>query len=107
MAQGFTRGVPIDTDPSLAANSNLLVPSQYAVRQYVTNQIAAIPTGVTAVTATGPLSSSGGTTPNITITQASPTTDGYITAADYVAFSSGGGGGITASESIAYAIALG
>lgn len=31
MAQGFTRGVPIDTDPNLAANSDLLVPSQKAI----------------------------------------------------------------------------
>lgn len=43
MAQGFTKGVPIDTDATLSANSNLLVPSQYAVRTYVTSQIAAIP----------------------------------------------------------------
>lgn len=43
MSQGFTKGVPIDTDATLSANSNLLVPSQYAVRTYVTSQIAAIP----------------------------------------------------------------
>jgi len=43
MAQGFTKGVPIDIDATLSANSNLLVPSQYAVRTYVTSQIAAIP----------------------------------------------------------------
>ena len=41
MSQGFTKGVPIDTDATLSANSNLLVPSQYAVRTYVTAQIAA------------------------------------------------------------------
>jgi hypothetical protein len=104
MAQGFTRGVPIDTDPTLANNSNLLVPSQYAVVQYVANQLSTIG-GVSAVTASTPLASTGGTTPNITITQASPTTDGYITAADYVTFSTAGG--VSASDAIAYAIALG
>lgn len=40
MAQGFTKGVPIDTDPNLSANSNLLVPSQAAIVQYVNNQIS-------------------------------------------------------------------
>lgn len=104
MAQGFTRGVPIDTDPTLANNSNLLVPSQYAVVQYVANQLSTIG-GVSAVTASTPLASTGGTTPNITIAQASPTTDGYITAADYVTFSTAGG--VSASDAIAYAIALG
>lgn len=104
MAQGFTRGVPIDTDPTLANNSNLLVPSQYAVVQYVANQLSTI-SAVTSVTASAPLASTGGATPNISITQASPTTDGYITAADYVTFSTAGG--VSASDAIAYAIALG
>jgi hypothetical protein len=104
MAQGFTRGVPIDTDPTLANNSNLLVPSQYAVVQYVANQLSTIG-GVSAVTASTPLASTGGATPNISITQASPITDGYITAADYVAFSSGGGG-VTKGFVIAMAVAL-
>jgi hypothetical protein len=35
MAQGTTKGVPIDTDPLLAADSDLLVPSQKAVKSYV------------------------------------------------------------------------
>ena len=35
MAQGTTRGVPIDTDPLLAADSDLLVPSQKAIKTYV------------------------------------------------------------------------
>jgi hypothetical protein len=35
MAQGFTRGVPIDTDPNLALDSDLVVPSQKAVKDYV------------------------------------------------------------------------
>jgi hypothetical protein len=34
MAQGTTRGVPIDTDPLLTADSDLLVPSQKAVKAY-------------------------------------------------------------------------
>jgi len=34
MAQGTTKGVPIDIDPLLAADSNLLVPSQKAIKTY-------------------------------------------------------------------------
>lgn len=45
---------------------------------------------VTAVTATGsdPLSSSGGSTPNITISKASSSTDGYLSADDWNTFNS-------------------
>ena len=35
MAQGTTKGVPIDVDPLLAADSDLLVPSQKAIKTYV------------------------------------------------------------------------
>jgi hypothetical protein len=40
MSQGFTKGVPIDTDPTLSENSNLLVPSQAAVKTYVDNGLS-------------------------------------------------------------------
>jgi hypothetical protein len=39
MAQGTTKGVPIDTDPTLAANSDLLVPSQKAIKTYIGSKI--------------------------------------------------------------------
>jgi hypothetical protein len=39
MAQGTTRGVPIDTDPLLANDSDLLVPSQKAVKAYAQPQL--------------------------------------------------------------------
>lgn len=35
MTQGYTKGVPIDTDPTMAINSNQLVPSQAAVVSYI------------------------------------------------------------------------
>lgn len=104
MSQSYTKGIPVDTDPNMTANTNLLVPSQAAVVSYVANEIAAV-SGVASVGATTPIQSSGGANPNISITQASPTTDGYITAADYVTFSTAGG--VSASDAIAYAIALG
>jgi hypothetical protein len=50
MSQGFTKGTPIDTDGTLSLNSDIVVPSQKAVRTYVTsNAIAPNPliTGAT------------------------------------------------------------
>jgi hypothetical protein len=41
---------------------------------------------VTSVTATAPISSSGGATPDISITQADTTTDGYLSSADWNTF---------------------
>ena len=64
MAQGFTRGTPIDTDPTLSLDSDLVVPSQKAVAAYVANEIAAN-SGVNSVGAIGPITSSGGTTPTV------------------------------------------
>ena len=40
MAQGTTKGVPIDIDPLLANNSDLLVPSQKAVKTYTDNGLS-------------------------------------------------------------------
>lgn len=37
MSQGTTKGVPIDIDPLLSANSDLLVPSQKAIKTYTDN----------------------------------------------------------------------
>jgi len=70
MSQGFTKGVPVDTDINLAADSNLLVPSQHAIKTYVDNNIN--PGTVTSVQL------SGGT--GITIGGANPiTSTGVIT----------------------------
>ncbi len=43
---------------------------------------------VTSVSASSPLASSGGTTPNITITQASGSTNGYLSSVDWTIFNS-------------------
>ena len=42
--------------------------------------------GVTSVTGTGPIASSGGTTPDISITQADTSTDGYLSSTDWNTF---------------------
>lgn len=47
---------------------------------------------VTAVTATAPITSSGGTTPDIAMPQAGPTSDGWLSAADWNTFNTAGGG---------------
>ena len=45
---------------------------------------------INSVTASSPLSSSGGTNPNISIPKADATTDGYLSSADWNTFNSGG-----------------
>lgn len=84
MSQGYTKGTPIDTDPTMSANSDLVTPSQAAVVTYVANNTVA------TVTATAPMTSTGGSTPNLAIPQASAVQDGYLSAADFAAFSTGG-----------------
>jgi hypothetical protein len=83
MSQGFTKGTPIDTDPTLSLDSDIVVPSQSAVKAYVASQVG---TPVTDVTATAPLVSSSGTTPNLSIPLATNSVDGYLSAADRTAF---------------------
>jgi hypothetical protein len=44
--QGYTKGIPIDTDPNLVADSDFLVASQKAVKSYVDNQVTSgVPDG--------------------------------------------------------------
>lgn len=85
MSQGFTKGIPIATDPTMALNSDLVVPSQAAVVAYVASQIPA--GGVLSVTATAPVVSSGGPTPTISMPPASSTQSGYLSSTDYNNFS--------------------
>jgi len=48
MTQGYTKGVPIDTDGTMSANSNQLVPSQAAVVTYVGARTDVLTSTVTA-----------------------------------------------------------
>ena len=52
MSQGFTKGAAIDTDGTLSANSDFLIPSQKAVKTYVDTEIAAV-SAVSTVTDNG------------------------------------------------------
>ena len=51
--------------------------------------------GVTSVTATAPLASSGGATPDITISQATTSTNGYLSSTDWNTFNGKGTGTVT------------
>lgn len=98
MSQGFTSGIPIDTNTSLLPDSDFLVPSQHAVKTYVDNEIAGAGT-VTSVAALT-LGTSGTdlsstvanstTTPVITLNvpTASALNRGVLSAADFTAFNS-------------------
>lgn len=59
--------------PTAALNTNT---TQIATTAFVQTQIGAISSGVTSVTASAPLASSGGATPNITLSGALPTANG-------------------------------
>jgi hypothetical protein len=79
MAQGTTRGVPIDVDPLLAADSDLLVPSQKAIKTYADTKIS-------SVSATSPMVSTGGTSPTLSIPQATSSVNGYLSSTDWSTF---------------------
>ena len=76
------------------ASTDLLEISEFDGSGYVTKSVtgqdiidaAASSGGVTDVTATAPLASSGGTTPDISIPQADAGSDGYLTSTDYISF---------------------
>ena len=86
MAQGTTRGVPIDTDPLLTADSDLLVPSQKAIKAYVDNNtgtvtsVAALTLGTTGTDLSSTVANNT-TTPVITLNvpDASATARGVVT----------------------------
>lgn len=72
----------------LTGNLNLVAGSGISITPSGTNiTIAATNSGtVTSVTATPPIFSSGGATPNITITQSNTSTDGYLSSTDWNTF---------------------
>lgn len=72
MSQGFTKNVPLDTDGTLAANSDYIAPSQKATKTYVDNS-AETATSLGAV-----IGGAGDATPNDTDYVATALTGGGI-----------------------------
>ena len=62
---------------------------------------------VTSVTGTAPVVSSGGTTPTISITQSSATTNGYLSSTDWSTFNSKGSGTVTSVTGTAPVVSSG
>jgi hypothetical protein len=89
MAQGTTKGVPIDTDGTLANNSDLLVPSQKAIKTYITNTSVAL-TGVQTVAGAKTFSSLTSFSAGVNITP--PTGSGSTSAGIIVSGSNTNGG---------------
>jgi hypothetical protein len=73
-------------------NANITVDAQGRI----TAASSGFPGGVTSVSATTPIQSSGGTAPDISILQADTITDGYLSSTDWNTFNGKGNGTITA-----------
>jgi hypothetical protein len=62
---------------------------------------------ITSVTATAPVASSGGFTPNISISQSSTSTDGYLSSTDWNTFNGKGSGTVTSVTGTAPVVSSG
>lgn len=81
----------LNTTGFLAPSTNGYILSLVAgVPAWIPNTVGT----VTAVTASAPLASSGGATPNITITQATTSTDGYLSSANWNTFNNKANSGV-------------
>ncbi|MCC3507472.1 MAG: hypothetical protein JGK23_33350, partial [Microcoleus sp. PH2017_19_SFW_U_A] len=67
-----------------------LVGGSYVTKSITGQDIidAAAGTGITNITTNAPLATTGGTTPDLSISEADGTTDGYLTAVDWSTFNS-------------------
>jgi hypothetical protein len=73
-------GIP--AAPTATAGTNT---TQIATTEFVQTAVSGA-SGVTSVTATAPLSSTGGNTPDISISQSSGSTNGYLSSTDWTTF---------------------
>jgi len=106
MYGGVSVGLNGETPLNPLQTLNLIEGSNITITQYYNAQtnsvdvtIASSGGGggtVTAVTGTSPIASSGGTTPDISIQQASATQAGYLSSTDWTTFNSKGNGTVTA-----------
>ena len=80
--------LPAATTPLAGTEEIPLVQSGTTKKATVSQIIAGATGGVTAVTGTAPVVSSGGTTPAISMAAANGSTNGYLTSADWTTFNS-------------------
>ena len=78
--------LPAATTPLAGTEEIPLVQSGVTKKATVDDIVAAASGGVTSVTGTAPVVSSGGTTPAISMAAASGSTNGYLTSADWTTF---------------------
>lgn len=96
MAHGYTKGIPISTDGTLSANSDLIIPSQKAVKTYVDANAGGGGGGTTTNPVT--FAASGGASPLTTFDGSAPVTVSYNTIGAQLA-----DGGLTSISSLVYA----
>ena len=86
MADVKISNLPAATTPLAGTEEIPLVQSGVTKKATVDDIVAAASAGVTDVTATSPVVSSGGATPNISMPAASGSTSGYLTSTDWNTF---------------------
>ena len=87
--------LPAATTPLAGDEEIPLVQSDTTKKATVDDIVAAVDVGVTAVTGTSPVVSSGGATPAISMPAANGSTNGYLTSTDWTTFNSKGSGTVT------------
>jgi len=86
----LTGTYPNPTIAGQAGNSGKVLSTNGSTISWITP-----PGGVSSVSASAPISSSGGSTPTLTITQATTTSNGYLSSSDWNLFNSKGSGTVT------------
>lgn len=82
-------GVSVNNDMSLNTHQIHTLADPTSAQDAATKAYVDAHIGVTSVTASSPLFSSGGTTPNITIQQANTSQNGYLSSTDWNSFETG------------------
>lgn len=99
--------LPAATTPLAGTEEVPLVQSGETRKTTVDDIAAAVDVGVTSVTGTAPVVSSGGATPAISMAAANSSTDGYLTSTDWNTFNNKGSGTVTSVTGTAPVVSSG